>query len=244
MSDGDRFPTTRCSAIIAAQSADRGQRVRAAEWIAAFYWKPVYKYIRMQRHKSVEDAKDLTQGFFARAFEKEFFESYDPAKARFRTFVKTCVDHFVANEDKAEHRIRRGGKLCFETFDFDGAEEEIRFSHPPAMNSPEDYFCQEWLRNLFSLSVETLRRVCQQEGKSLPYQLFARYDLDEDGPAQDCSYAALAEEFNIPVSQVTNHLSCARREFRRIVLEKLRDLTANEEEYRSEARWVLGVELP
>ena len=244
MNCGDRFPTTRWSAIAAARSTDQGQRVQAAEWIATFYWKPVYKYIRIQRHKDIEVAKDLTQGFFARAFEKDFFADYDPAKARFRTFMKTCVDHFVANEDKAAHRIRRGGRLSIQSCDFDGAEEELQVAHPPVLNSPEDYFCQEWLRSLFSLSVEALRQDCRREGKELHYRIFARYDLDENGTGRECSYATLAEEFHVPVSQVTNYLAYARRQFRRIVLEKLREMTANEEEYRMEARWVLGVDLP
>ena len=51
------------------------------------------------------DAQDLTQEFFARAFEKEYLEKYDPARARFRTFVRTCLDGFLANE---RQRPRRG----------------------------------------------------------------------------------------------------------------------------------------
>jgi len=41
---------------------------------------------------------------------------------------------------------------------------------------------------------------------------------------------------------VTNYLAFARREFRRIALEKLREMTASEEEYRREARALFGVE--
>jgi hypothetical protein len=41
---------------------------------------------------------------------------------------------------------------------------------------------------------------------------------------------------------VTNYLALARREFRRTVLEKLRELTATDEEFRREARSLLGVD--
>ena len=51
----------------------------------------------------------------------------------------------------------------------------------------------------------------------------------------------LAQELGVSVTDVTNYLSFARREFRRTVLEKLREITASEEEYRMEARAVLGV---
>jgi hypothetical protein len=46
----------------------------------------------------------------------------------------------------------------------------------------------------------------------------------------------------MPVTSVTNHLALARREFRRIVLEKLRELTSTDAEFRREARALLGVD--
>ncbi len=39
-----------------------------------------------------------------------------------------------------------------------------------------------------------------------------------------------------------NRLAYARREFRRIVLERLREITATEEEFRAEARVLLGTD--
>jgi len=39
---------------------------------------------------------------------------------------------------------------------------------------------------------------------------------------------------------VTNHLAAMRRQFRRIVLERLRDLTTTDEEFEAEARRLLG----
>jgi len=46
------------------------------------------------------------------------------------------------------------------------------------------------------------------------------------------------------VTQVTNELAAARREFRRSVLELLRNETASEEEFRLEVRSILGVGGP
>ena len=96
----DRFPVTRLSAIIASSSANQEERTRAFEVLVSAYWMPVYKYVRIKWNKQSEDARDLTQGFFAEAIEKNFFGRYDPKKARFRTFLRTCLDGFVANENK------------------------------------------------------------------------------------------------------------------------------------------------
>ncbi|HEY2109817.1 MAG TPA: hypothetical protein VGH17_07940, partial [Candidatus Acidoferrales bacterium] len=66
------------------------------------------------------------------------------------------------------------------------------------------------------------------------------YDLEGDG-ARKASYAELAKEFQIAPTDVTNYLAFARREFRRIALDSLREMTASEDEFRREARELLGV---
>ena len=42
-----------------------------------------------------EEARDITQGFFADALRRDLFARYAPDRARFRTYVRTCVDAFV-----------------------------------------------------------------------------------------------------------------------------------------------------
>ncbi len=46
------------------------------------------------------------------------------------------------------------------------------------------------------------------------------------------------------MSSVTNYLAFSRREFRKLLLEKLREVTGSEAEFRSEARRLLGVAVP
>lgn len=71
------------------------------------------------------------------------------------------------------------------------------------------------------------------------FALFERYDLAdaEDRP----SYGELAVAFQLAVTDVTNYLAFARREFRRAVLEQLREMTGSEDEFRREAQALLGV---
>jgi hypothetical protein len=46
------------------------------------------------------------------------------------------------------------------------------------------------------------------------------------------------------VTQVTNHLAWARRELRRLVLERLRLLAGSDAEFRAEAEDLFGVRIP
>ena len=238
-----RFPVTNHSAIVAARSKDHQVRQRALETILASYWKPAYKYIRIKWQASNEDAKDLTQGFFANAIEKNYFASYDSAKASFQTFFRTCLDRFVANQNKSERRLKRGGNAARFSLDFSNAEDELALHEIASGITPEDYFHGEWVRCLFTLAIETLSRRYDESGRSIYFKLFELYDLREEESEPKVSYASLGNEFGLKTTEVTNYLAAARREFRRVVLEKLREITATEEEFRMEARSLLGVEM-
>jgi RNA polymerase sigma-70 factor (ECF subfamily) len=228
--------------ISAARSEDPAERSQAINTITTFYWKPVYKYVRLRWSVEVEDARDFTQDFFLRLIEKDFLDSYDPTKGRLRTFLRTCVDRLFLNQSRDAHRLKRGGAVAHMVLDFDEAEREFVQMSPalPADGSPEDYFEKEWVRTLFALAVERLRAGCESAGKSLHFDLFAGYDLDDSDPKP--SYASLAARFSLPLTDVTNYLAFARREFRRCVLEQLREMTGSEEEFRREAQSLLGVQ--
>lgn len=235
-----RFPATRLSLVDALAGCDPTQRRQAFEVLVTAYWKPVYKHIRLRWNRSNEDAKDLTQGFFLRAIEKEFFAAYDPSKARFRTFLRTCLDGYVANQDKAARAQKRGGDLEFLSLDFDAAEGEIAGIALVSSDTADRAFEAAWLQNLLGLAVLALRADSETKGREIAFRLFERYDLWE-GPDEDRpTYERLASEHSLSVPSVTNHLARARREFRRILLEKLREITVTEDEFRKEARVILG----
>src|SRR5919205_2669675 len=207
-----KFPVTNHSAIVGARSDDQLVRRRAFDIILNSYWKPVYKYVRLKWQAGNEDAKDLTQGFFANAFEKNHFASYDAAKASFQTFLRRCLDGFVANERKAGQRLKRGGDMDHYQLDFAAAEDELSHASVSTL-TPEEYFHREWMRSMFTIAVEAFRERCVESDRLVHFQLFERYDLNDD----NVSYASLAKEFGLEVTTVNNYLAAARREFRRIV---------------------------
>src|SRR3954452_9374469 len=103
------FPFTRHTLVRGASSPEPDLRRQAFGALAEGYWSPVYKYVRRRWQADPAEAEDLTQGFFARAFEKDWFARFDPARGRFRTFLRACLDGHVANERQSASRVKRGG---------------------------------------------------------------------------------------------------------------------------------------
>jgi len=238
MSDGN-FPKTRWSAIEAARSSDPEERRRALDRIVSVYWKPVYKYVRARYRRSAEDAQDLTQEFFGSLLARRSLDAYEPRKARLRTFLRACVDALVANADRDARRLKRGAGTAPLSLEFELAEGELARTGLPSPERVDDFFEREWLRSLFAAAVDQLRAACAAKGKEAAFAIFERYDLDDAEPGRP-TYADLAAEHGLSVVDVTNHLAGARRDFRRITLELLRETTASDDEFRREALSLLG----
>jgi RNA polymerase sigma factor (sigma-70 family) len=239
---GDRFPPTRRSVIEAARSIDSGEREQALELLCAAYWKPVYKYIRWRWNRPAEAAQDLTQGFFAELLERELLDKFDASRSRLRTYLRVCVDSFVMNEDKAGRRQKRGGSISHVALDFAAAEEELGATaiDPAKIASPEsleEFFEKEWMRSLFALAVEDLRKFSDERDRARTFRLFEAYDLEGN---EKLSYDQLSKDYGISVTDVTNALAWARREFRRIALDRLRELCGSEDEFQREAGAAFG----
>ena len=212
------FPSTRRTLLDAAKGAVPDE---ALERVAAIYWKPVYGFLRRKFGLTNEDAKDLTQSFFASAVERELFRRFDSAKASFRTYLRMAVERFAANQHEAANRQKRGGGVQFEPLEEQAASGV----------SPEDQFEHDWRRQLFGLALDDLRAYCERSGKRVQFAIFEAYDLaDRERP----SYADLAARHAIAETAVTNHLAWARRTLRALVTERMRGVTSGERELREE----------
>jgi RNA polymerase sigma factor (sigma-70 family) len=245
VSGGGNFPQTRWSVIAAAGSDDLTKRSHALDVLFTAYWKPVYKYIRLKFSQIPDEAQDLTQGFFMELFERDLLSRFDAGKSRLRTYIRMCVDSFVLNEIKHAGRQKRGGGAVHLALDFPAAEGELNAQtiDPASIPSPEQFekfFEKEWIRSLFSSAVEDLRQCCEIHQRQQAFSLFEIYDLSGD---ETLSYAQLAEQGGLSVSDVTNQLAWARREFRRLAQQRLRSICATDEEFARESGALFGGKL-
>lgn len=227
------FPETRPSLVREVLASDEAARARGREALAVAYWRPIHAYLCYRWQLDAEEARDVTQEFFAQAFARDLFAQYDPARARLRTWVRLCVDSHARNTFKAGGRLKRGGDVVLVDADTPG------LALPSTDGEIEAWFEREWLRSLFEEALEALAAECERLGKSVPLAVFRAADVDET--RERPGYAELATRFGIPVTQVTNHLHWCRRRLRGHVLDRLRAQCRTEEEFQSEAQAVFGV---
>jgi RNA polymerase sigma factor (sigma-70 family) len=232
------FPLTHVSLLERTQSSDADVRARAHDTLAAVYWGPVYAYVRLTHGAVREDAEDLTQGFFAEAMRRDLFARYTAGRARFRTYLRACIDAYVANERKAQRRLKRGGGARAVHLDVADLEGRLRTE-----SDVDAVFYNEWVRGVFALAITRLRGRCEESGRRLQLAVFERYDLADVDRQERPTYAEIAADLGVPVTQVTNWLAAVRREFRGIVVDTLREICGSDEEFRAEARALLGLHL-
>lgn len=235
---GAVLPATRESLVAALGTTGDEARQRALELIGRAYLVPVIALLGLRWQLERADAEDLAQSFFMRAMEKDWFSRYDATRGRFRTFLRSCLDDFARTELRDASRLKRGGGAV-----------HLPLDDAPSLADPGDeadrLFEREWARSVLTIASASLRDECARTaGKEVAWRLFERYDLTDARDEDRQTYTALALEFGVPATQVTNHLAWARRRMREHVLDTLRSLTSDEVEYRSEVRALLGVELP
>src|SRR5438445_2210584 len=107
MNHGAQFTTTHWSVVLSAGHGSSPDAHQALEWLCRTYWYPLYAYVR-RRGVGKDDAEDLTQQFFLRLLQGNRLALADPARGRFRTFLLSSLQNFLANEWTKAAREKRG----------------------------------------------------------------------------------------------------------------------------------------
>jgi RNA polymerase sigma-70 factor (ECF subfamily) len=103
-----RFTSTRWSMVLRARDPTAPGAAEALACLCRVYWYPLYAFIRRQVG-SHDEAQDLTQEFFVRVLEKPILDRVDPDRGRFRSFLRACCQHFLANHRDHARALKRGG---------------------------------------------------------------------------------------------------------------------------------------
>ena len=206
------FHTTRWSLVLCAGGAESGESAGALETLCRAYWYPLHAFVRRRGYEP-EEARDLTQSFFAALLAKNGFGQADRERGRFRTFLLGALKHFLANEWDKARALKRGGGVTLVSID--ERDDEDRYLHEPVDDlSPEKLFDRRWAETLIELVVVRLRGEYETTGHGERFDLCKPWLMGGEGEA---SYAEVAARLGIEETGVRTFVSRLRRRFRELM---------------------------
>jgi len=219
------FQPTRWSLIGALRNGDSQTGGAAHATLCEAYWYPLYAYVRRSGHDA-EEARDLTQGFFAHIIEKNFFALADRERGRLRTFLLTALQRFLRDEWRKSQTLKRGGGAPLLSIDEALAEE--RYAREPVdALTPELIFERRWALELLERTLLGLREEYAGAGKAEVFDAL-KFHLAPDGhePSSEESGARLG----LTAGAVRVAVSRLRARYReRLLREVAASLDANTE---------------
>jgi RNA polymerase sigma factor (sigma-70 family) len=230
------FVTTHWSLVVTAGDTDTTVAHDALAKLCQAYWYPLYAYVR-RRGFSPPDAEDLTQEFFARFLEHHWVGNADREKGRFRSFLLSAMNHFLANEwDKARAQKRGGGAPTL-PLEFNAAE--TRYTHEPADKStPEQHFEHRWAMTLLETVLNRLRAEYERDSKA---ELFAELHPCLIGDRTSQPYAELACTLGLTEGAVKSAVHRLRQRYRELLRDEIAQTVATPGEVEEELRHLVVV---
>ncbi len=232
------FVTTRWSLVLAAgESASAGSdnSERALAELCAQYWHPLYAYAR-RRGYDPEDARDLTQAFFAKLLEKRNLRTADPTRGRFRTFLLSSMKNFLAGEWRKDHTLKRGGAVQILPLDFDSAEESYGLEHSHEL-SPEAIYERRWALSLLERAMTDLQTQYAKAGNLELFDAFKGFlGGDDDVPP----YAELSRRLGRSEGALRTAASRLRSRWRKRLRELVAETVGEESEVQDELRSLIA----
>ena len=230
------FTTTHWSLVFKAGHADPATSGVALEQLCRTYWQPIYAFIRRQRGATHEDAEDLTQGFFEHLFKRQTLKKAAEGKGKFRTFLLSVLEKFMANESDRIGAWKRGGRHKFISLDQSMAEQ--CFAHEPAdLLTPEKLFARNWVAALMNKVLGRLEKEYTEKGQR---ELFKKLEpaiaqVDEEGFYKRCAVELGKTEASLKVA-----MHRLRQRYRELLLSEVAQTVSSPEEIEEELRFLFA----
>ncbi len=207
-SQSPRFMTTRWTMVLQA-GADGPERDAAMEQFCRAYWYPVYGFIR-RRGIEPEDARDLTQSFFAKLISRDWLAGLEKRDARFSTFLLTRVKTHLMNEHRDANAQKRGGGREMISFNLAQAEDWFG-AEPTSQEAPERSFERRWALAVLDAAMTFLREQCSSAGKAA---LFDQLSPFLSRQPESGEYAALAATLGMRENSLSVAVHRLRQQYR------------------------------
>jgi RNA polymerase sigma-70 factor (ECF subfamily) len=228
--------TTQWSQVLAARNGTDTEAREALEALCQTYWQPLYAYIRHQGH-GPEQARDLTQAYFAELLEKNLLAEVDPAKGRFRAYLLATLRHFLSHERDRERALKRGGGTT--TLSLDVEDGEARYVNQPTESmTPIDVFEHRWAMTVLDRAMQRLAAEFKDGGNGEQFETLRQY-LTSANP--QVPYGDAAEQLGMSEGAIRTAVHRLRKRYGQALRAEIAQTVANPADTDEEVRHLLAV---
>jgi len=239
MAGGGRFATTQWSLVLAAGLRRSAADEDALARLCALYWYPVFAFVRRRGH-STEDAEDLTQGFFARIIEKGDLASADQSRGRFRSFLLSACQHFLANQGERRLARKRGGGQP--ALSIDVADAESRYARALGHeDTPEVLYERQWCLTLLAGVLEEVGDEYRSTGRERLFDRLKPFLTAEDDGG---TYAEAARDLTMEEGAVKVAVHRLRKRYRQALCATVASTVASPDDVADEIQCCLRALAP
>src|SRR5207253_1158804 len=171
---------------------------------------------------------------FRRFLEKNSLMNVSPAAGKFRSFLLTCVKHFLANERERGQTQRRGGGQLAISLDGIAAESRYLLEVPDKM-TPEALFEQRWA---FSVLEATIARLAHEYAQRHKAQWFEEMKAFLPGSSDNPSRPELAAKQRVSVGALDVAIHRLRQRFGTLLREQVAQTVSSSDEVDEEIRYL------
>jgi len=225
------FAPTRWTLVLRARGETPEARTALSE-LCENYYDPVLRFLRREG-RDEDTARELAQEFFARVLADGGFDTVDPERGRFRSYLLGALKHFLSDQRKREQRLKRGGGVMTESLDAgDGGEEpvllQVADTSTPVL---EASFDRDWALAVMERGLGVLQKEFTDAGKAGQFESLKPWLM---GEAPSMSQADAGRQMGLTEGAVKVVIHRLRKRFRDAVrteiAQTLRDPSLVDEE--------------
>ncbi len=232
---GGAFVTTHWSVVLTAQGESPAAQA-ALEKLCRTYWRPIYGFVRRQG-VGLEEAEDITQGFFAQLLERRSLDAVRKEKGRLRSYLLKALKYFLVDERRRTRAIKRGRGQRLIPLEELTVDERIAME-PADPVTAEMIYERRWASTVLERVLSRLKDEYRAAGNAALFDALKKLLPDEPGAP---SQADIATHLGMSENAVRQAFHRFRQRYQSSLREEIAHTVATPADIEDELRHLIAV---
>jgi RNA polymerase sigma factor (sigma-70 family) len=232
---GAAFTTTHWSVVLEAQGESPAAQ-EALEKLCRTYWRPIFAFLRRQG-VSLQEAEDITQGFFAQLLERRSLDAVRKEKGRLRSYLLGALKYFLTDEQRRAMAIKRGKGQRLVPLEELRAENRVEME-PADPVTAELIYERRWALTVLERVLSRLKDEYRAAGNAALFDSLKELLPDEPGSP---SQAQIAARLGMTENAVRQAFHRFRQRYQSLLREEIAHTVATPADIEDELRHLISV---